>query len=216
MQRIIIATKNAHKTEEFRALLGPGYDVVDLTAFPEIPAAEETGATFEENAHIKALHAASLIPGWVLADDSGLDVLPLHGAPGVHSARYAGPGATDAANRAKLVAELRRMGGKRFAARFHCVIAVAEGTRILGTWSGMVEGAIALVEQGSGGFGYDALFTAHYQTATFAQLSSEVKNRISHRALAFAAFREWLAAQPPSRDISALGSAAVSLVRSSE
>lgn len=196
MQRIIIATKNSHKTSEFRAMLGAAYDVVDLTAFPEIPAAEETGATFEENAAIKALHAAARFPGWVLADDSGLEVDALGGAPGVISARYSGEGATDASNRAHLISELRKLGCEIFPARFRCVLCVAEGTRILGTWTGMVEGAIALTERGTGGFGYDALFTPQGETATFAELPAAVKNRLSHRARAFAAFREWLAAQP--------------------
>ena len=177
-------------------MLGATYDVVDLTAFPELLAAEETGATFEENAHIKALHAAARFPGWVLADDSGLEVDALGGAPGVISARYSGEGATDASNRAKLIAELRNLGGTRFPGRFRCVLCVAEGTRILGTWSGAVEGVVAPVEHGSGGFGYDALFIPDGETETFAELPAEVKNRLSHRARAFAAFREWLAAQP--------------------
>lgn len=194
MQRIIIATKNAHKTGEFRAMLGAPWEVVDLTAFPELPAAEETGATFEENSAIKALHAAERFAGWVLADDSGLEVDALGGAPGVISARYSGEGATDASNRARLIEKLRKLGGGRFPARFRCVLSVAEGTRVLGTWSGAVEGVVVPVEHGSGGFGYDALFIPDGETETFAELPAEVKNRLSHRARAFAAFREWLSA----------------------
>lgn len=194
MQRIIIATKNAHKTGEFRAMLGSGYEVVDLTAFPELPAAEENGATFEENSAIKALHAAARFPGWVLADDSGLEVDALGGAPGVISARYSGEGATDASNRERLINELHKLEGDSFSARFRCVLSVAEGDRVLGTWSGAVEGVIVPQERGSGGFGYDPLFIPNGESATFAELPGEVKNRLSHRARAFAAFREWLSA----------------------
>ena len=110
------------------------------------------------------------------------------------SARYSGEGATDATNRARLIEELRMLGGGRFPARFRCVLSVAEGTRVLGTWSGAVEGVVVPVEHGNGGFGYDALFIPDGETETFAELPAEVKNRLSHRARAFAAFREWLSA----------------------
>ncbi len=189
-RRLIIATKNAHKTGEFRAMLGSAWEIVDLTAFPDIPAAEETGATFEENSAIKALHAAAHFSGLVLADDSGLEVDALGGAPGVISARYSGEGATDASNRERLIAELRKLGGERFPARFRCVLCVAEGARILGTWSGAVEGEIIPSEKGSGGFGYDSLFVPSGETATFAELPAKVKNRLSHRSRALAALRE--------------------------
>jgi XTP/dITP diphosphohydrolase len=195
MQRIIIATKNAHKTAEFRAMLGADYEVVDLTAFPEIPAAEENGATFEENAAIKALHAAAQFDGWVLADDSGLEVDALGGAPGVISARYSGEGATDLSNRERLIGELRKLEGDSFSARFRCVLCVAERGAVLGKWSGAVEGIVVPEERGGGGFGYDPLFIPNGESGTFAELPAEVKNRLSHRARAFAAFSEWLASR---------------------
>src|SRR4051794_33733585 len=106
--RLLVATKNAHKTAEIRAMLGADWTVEDLTVHPDIPAPEETGSTFAENAAIKALAASARFPGYVLADDSGLEVDALGGAPGVISARYAGPGATDADNRGRLLRELRQ------------------------------------------------------------------------------------------------------------
>src|SRR6202012_2470277 len=106
MPHLLIATKNAHKTAEIRAILGASWEVTDLNAHPEVPAPEETGDTFAENAAIKAVAASQLFPSYVLSDDSGLEVEALGGAPGVISARYAGPKATDADNRAKLLREL--------------------------------------------------------------------------------------------------------------
>jgi XTP/dITP diphosphohydrolase len=192
--RLLIATKNAHKTAELRAMLGPEWDVTDLTAHPEVPAPEETGATFAENAAIKALAASQLFPGLVLADDSGLEVDALGGAPGVRSARYAGPGATDPDNRARLLRELAAVGasGSARMARFRCVLALAQSGQVLATFAGAVEGAILDAEKGDSGFGYDALFVPEGHRETFAQLSSEVKNGLSHRARALASASEFL------------------------
>jgi XTP/dITP diphosphohydrolase len=187
--RLLIATKNAHKTGEIRAILGAGWEVEDLTGHPEIPAPEETGATFVDNAIIKALAAAQLFPGYVLADDSGLEVDALGGAPGVFSARYAGPGATDADNRARLLRELSVFPS---AARFRCVMALARAGEVLGTFSGAVEGAIVGGEQGAGGFGYDPLFVPAGFGQTFGELPVETKNGLSHRARALAGVREFL------------------------
>jgi XTP/dITP diphosphohydrolase len=179
---LLIATKNAHKTSEFRDLLGAGFQVRDLNQHPEVPSPEETGATFAENAEIKALAASRLFPGLVLADDSGLEVEALGGAPGVRSARYAGENATDAENRAKLLRELSGQAQRQ--ALFQCVLALAEGGQIVRTFSGAVEGTLLEAEQGEGGFGYDSLFVPAGYHETFAQLPAEVKNRESHRARA--------------------------------
>ncbi len=183
MPRLLIATKNAHKTEEIRAIIGPDWEIVDLTSFPEIPAPDETGATFAENAAIKALAAAASFPGLCLADDSGLEVDLLQGAPGVRSARYAGPGATDGDNRCKLLAEL---GGRESAARFRCAMALACNGEILAMVEGTVQGRIITKECGVSGFGYDSLFVPEGRELTFGEASDSEKNTISHRARAFA------------------------------
>jgi len=194
MSALLIATKNAHKTAEIRAILA-GWDVSDLTAHPGIPAPDETGATFAANAAIKALAASQRFAGLVLADDSGLEVDALGGAPGVRSARYAGPVATDAGNRARLLRELDAAGarGRARTARFHCVMALAESGKLLGTFDGAVEGVIINREKGSGGFGYDALFVPEGFCETFGQLPAEVKNTLSHRSRALAKAAAFLA-----------------------
>jgi XTP/dITP diphosphohydrolase len=186
---LVVATHNSHKTEEFREMLRDyASDVLDLTAFPEIPPAEETGATFEENATIKAMAACSALGSevWVLADDSGLEVDALDGAPGVYSARYSGDGATDASNREKLLLELERVGarGKERSGRFRCVLVLARGGSVEAVCSGAVEGILANAEKGDGGFGYDPIFIPNGFCETFGQLSSEVKNSLSHRGRA--------------------------------
>jgi XTP/dITP diphosphohydrolase len=194
MPRLLVATKNAHKTVEIAAILGKDWEVVDLTKYPEAPAPEETGATFAKNAAIKAVAASLLFDGLVLADDSGLEVDELGGAPGVYSARYAGEKATDADNRAKLLQELapHRRSGEPCVARFRCVMAIAENGVTLGTFDGAVEGAVIERERGVGGFGYDALFVPEGHRETFAELPAEVKNRLSHRARAMAGAARWM------------------------
>ncbi len=192
MRRLLIATKNAHKTGEIRAILGEGWEVEDLNAYPEIAAPEETGATFAENAAIKALAASERFPGLVLADDSGLEVDALAGAPGVRSARYAGDRATDADNRAKLLLELDGTRGKSRAARFRCALALADGGSVLAAFDGTVEGVIINAARGGGGFGYDPLFVPEGHCETFAQLPAEVKNQLSHRGRALAKAGVWL------------------------
>jgi XTP/dITP diphosphohydrolase len=196
MPRLLIATKNAHKTAEIAAML-PGWEVSDLTAHPEIATPEETGATFAENAAIKAVAASARFDGLVLSDDSGLEVDALGGAPGVLSARYASPGASDADNRARLLRELTADGarGKARSARFRCVMALAERGTVLGTFDGAVEGTIINAERGAGGFGYDALFVPQGYCETFAQLPAAVKNKLSHRARALAKAAQFLSAR---------------------
>lgn len=194
MRRLLIATKNAHKTAEIRAILGLEWSVTDLTSHAAIPAPEETGATFAENAALKALAASASFEGLVLADDSGLEVDALGGAPGVYSARYAGIDATDAENRKKLLLEMEAVGarGKARTARFRCAMAVAEHGEIRDTFSGAVEGVIINEERGEAGFGYDSLFVPKGYCETFAQLSAETKNTLSHRASALAQAKQRL------------------------
>lgn len=194
---LVIATGNAHKTEEFRALLGHRWTIESLADHPSLPSPEETGTTFSENAAIKAISASQILgPNyWVLADDSGLEVDALHGEPGVYSARYAGPTATDADNRRKLISELEKAGirGKARSARFRCVLVLAREGKVISHHSGSVEGILANDDKGEGGFGYDPLFIPEGYCETFGQLSPDVKNGLSHRGRAVAAF---LAAAP--------------------
>ncbi len=194
--QLVIATHNAHKTEEIRAMLAGLANVRDLSAFPAIPAADETGTSFEENATIKAVEASGLLdPGMlVLSDDSGLEVDALNGAPGVYSSRFAGPDATDAENRTKLLADLDAAGarGRERTARFRCCMVVARGGAKIVAFDGAVEGVIGTAEKGEGGFGYDSLFIPDGHCATFAQLPSETKNGMSHRARALAKVVAWL------------------------
>ena len=194
LPRLVIATHNAHKTGEFRAMLGHAWAVEDLTAHPGLVPPEETGSTFEENAAIKSL-AASVFLGpevLVIADDSGLEVDALDGRPGVRSARYAD--GTDAGNREKVLAELAAAGvrGKERSARFRCVLSAACGGRELVSFSGAVEGILANECKGSGGFGYDPIFIPEGHCTTFGELSAETKNGISHRSRALALLVPWL------------------------
>ncbi|MEI6713365.1 MAG: RdgB/HAM1 family non-canonical purine NTP pyrophosphatase [Verrucomicrobiota bacterium] len=193
MPQLLIATKNAHKTQEIRAMLGEAWALSDLCQYSEIPAPEENGVTFSQNAAIKAVEASKLFPGWVLADDSGLAVDALHGAPGVISARFAGPDASDADNREKL---LRDMAGfpdaSQRTARFHCVLALAFGGDVKALFQGVVEGHLLGEEQGSGGFGYDPLFVPEGHSDSFGVLPATVKNAMSHRSRALEAFRQWV------------------------
>ena len=196
MRRLTVATRNRHKTGEIAAILGPEWLVEDLTARADLPAPEEDGATFEENAAIKALAASRAIEGLVLADDSGLEVDALGGAPGIRSARYAGEKATDQENRDRLLGELTRFNHaaeEPMTARFRCAMTVAEEGKVLATFSGTVEGRIVLAEAGTGGFGYDALFIPDGYDETFAELDAETKNRVSHRGRALEQVMRWLA-----------------------
>ena len=198
MPALLIATRNAHKTAEFRVMLGDRFEVTDLTAHPEIPAVEETGETFEENAVLKAVAASEIFSGVVLADDSGLEVDALGGAPGVISARYSGENADDRSNREKLLAELDRVGarGKARSARFRCVLALARKGAVVVAFDGKVEGMIINQAKGERGFGYDPVFVPEGYCETFAQLDEEIKNRESHRARALGKLILWLADNP--------------------
>ena len=197
MRRLLIATKNAHKTHEIRAVLGGGFEVHDLCTHPEVPSPEETGKTFAENAAIKAVAASEVFDGWVLADDSGLCVDSLGGAPGVISARYAGEGASDSDNRRRLLQELTSFSEwQQRRARFQCVLILAKAGQVRGIFQGAVEGFILATEQGEGGFGYDSLFVPDGHSDSFGVLPADVKNSMSHRGRALQAFKQWLSASP--------------------
>lgn len=183
--RLVLATGNAGKVRELRALLGPAWELRLQSAFGVHPV-PETGATFLDNALLKARHAARLT-GWpALADDSGLEVDALGGAPGVHSARYAGEGATDAENNRRLLAELAGVPTARRTARFRCVLAFVRDVddpdplTAVGVWEGLILDA----PRGSGGFGYDPLFWVPALGRTSAELEADEKNRHSHRGQA--------------------------------
>jgi XTP/dITP diphosphohydrolase len=191
MQKLVVATGNSHKTEEIRAMLGAGYEVSDLKAYPELTAVEETGTTFLENATLKAVEISQQVPGLVLSDDSGLEVDALGGAPGVYSSRYAGEDGNDAANNAKLLTELD--GKEHRTARFRCVMVLAENGKVLAHFDGAVEGRIIRERQGTAGFGYDPLFAPDGYDQTFAELGDAVKNGFSHRARAMEKVVAWLA-----------------------
>lgn len=178
-------------------MLGVGWNVTDLTSHPDLPSPEETGSTFAENATIKALSASALLPGiLVLSDDSGLEVDVLNGDPGVQSARYSGPGATDASNRAKLIQQLQKQidhGNKPpFTGRFRCCMVLARDGEVKGVFDGSVEGTLLLEEEGTGGFGYDALFVPEGFDHSFGVLPATTKNALSHRSRALSQVIEWL------------------------
>jgi XTP/dITP diphosphohydrolase len=161
-----------------------------------MPVVEETGLTFDANATLKAVETSNYFPGLVVADDSGLEVDALQGAPGIYSARYAGEQATDADNVAKLLAELSRSGPGPHSARFRCSLALAQGGKILGKFGGAVEGTIVAALRGRAGFGYDPVFQPQGFERTFAELSTVEKNRISHRASAVRSLRTALLVPP--------------------
>ncbi len=189
MHQLLLATSNSHKTREFVGILGDGFDVRDLANGARVPMVEETGLTFEANAILKAVKTSTHFPELVVADDSGLEVDVLHGAPGIYSARYAGEHTTDAANVAKLLAELAECDPGPHLARFRCALALARGGRILKTFEGVVEGTIVNASRGSAGFGYDPVFQPQGFDRTFGELSAAEKNRISHRARAIRSLR---------------------------
>ena len=191
---LLLATRNPHKTREFRELLGKNFKLIDLTALPEIAIPEETGRTFKENATLKAIAASKKLPSLVVADDSGLEVDALEGAPGIFSARYANENANAEENISKLLRELstRNIAAEKRSARFRCVIALTRAGKLLGIFEGVVEGSIVDPARGAGGFGYDPVFQPTGFERTFAEMPPELKNKISHRAQAIAALREGL------------------------
>ena len=188
--RLYLASSNPGKLAEFRALAAASAPPVqvELALLPDVeslPAFEESAPTFAENAAGKALHYSRLQEGLVFADDSGLVVPALGGAPGVHSARYAGADATNSERIEKLLGELRGKTGEERSAHFVCAIALAKRGRALAIVTGRADGQILEAPRGSGGFGYDPVFYFPAARKTFAELTPEEKNRHSHRGKAF-------------------------------
>jgi XTP/dITP diphosphohydrolase len=188
---LLVSTRNLHKLREIRIILGATFEVSDLSILPTMHEVEETGTTFEENAELKAVAASQLFDGWVIADDSGLEVDALGGAPGVYSARYAGEAASDAQNNALLLKNLEVIPEEERQARFRCIIVLARAGRKLAAFSGIVEGLIAASPRGAEGFGYDPLFIPKGFSQTFGELPAATKNRLSHRARAINQLRAW-------------------------
>ena len=188
---LVLGTRNRKKRGEIAEIIGDlGLELGDLTAWPDLPEVEETGTTFEENARLKAVAVATGTGHWAIGEDSGLVVPALGGAPGVYSARYAGTQGDDAANNAKLLAELDKLPDDQRAAYYVCTAALADPS---GTVKAVVEGrchgVIIRDARGTGGFGYDPLFLIPEYHQTFGELSARVKHALSHRGRALAKLR---------------------------
>jgi len=199
-RRILLATSNSGKLRDFAGAAAPlGIAIANIPNFSSLPEVAEDGATFEENARKKAESYSLAVPGeMVLADDSGLEIDALGGAPGVHSARYAADqpdkaecNTDDEANNARVLHELEGIPEEKRTARFVCVLAVARNGHTLHTFRGTAEGVILDAPRGNNGFGYDPLFFFPAIQKTFAQLDAEEKSRYSHRGAAFRAFLAW-------------------------
>jgi XTP/dITP diphosphohydrolase len=185
---VVLATRNQGKIDELRQILAPsGIDLVGLADFPDLPEVAETGATFVENALLKA-HAVAVATGLIaVADDSGLAVDALNQMPGVLSARWAGQHGDDAANMALVLAQVADVPDDRRSARFVCAAAAAAADGRQVVVEATVEGRLNRAPRGSNGFGYDPIFTPDGETRTTAEMSAEEKNAISHRGKAFRA-----------------------------
>jgi XTP/dITP diphosphohydrolase len=194
MRSLLLGTRNPGKVIEIvRILADSGWSFSSLQEFPGVGEAEENFMTFAENAIAKAQFYASATGLCALADDSGLEVEALGGAPGVFSARYAGADASDADRRALLLSELTRLGDPNRRARFVAVVAIATPNgQILNLSEGICNGTITFAPRGTGGFGYDPLFIPEGYNQTFAELPDSIKNQISHRALALRGTRAFL------------------------
>ena len=194
MRSLLLATRNPGKVREIESILADsGWSFSSLQAFPDVSTPDETGATYAENAILKARFYAEATGMYALADDSGLEVAALAGAPGVFSARYAGDNASDGDRRALLLSELAKVPNANRRARFVAVVAISDANgSVLNVSEGTCEGTIISSPRGDGGFGYDPLFVPDGYTQTFAELSDDVKNRISHRARALLSTRNFL------------------------
>lgn len=181
--KLLIATRNRHKLQEIKAILGtPNLQLIDLHSLPQAPVVEEDGETFEDNSIRKARELATATGLWTLADDSGLVVEALNGEPGVYSARYAGEPSNDSVNNRKLLARMAGMNNRR--AKFCCVIALSDPRGRTWTVSGECRGRLIGEERGHLGFGYDPLFMPDGYGQTFGEIHADIKNKISHRAAA--------------------------------
>jgi len=191
--RLLVATTNRHKVGEIRGLLrNTGVDLVTLEAWPAIVAPQEIGTTFEENARAKAEYYARATGALTVAEDSGLEIDALGGAPGVHSARYGGENASYPDRFALIYRALDAMGRRDSPARFVCAVALATPDRVEFEARGTVEGRIALTPHGDGGFGYDPIFFYPPYGRTLADVTPEEKAAVSHRGQAFRALRLFL------------------------
>ena len=192
MKKIIFATNNAHKLQELRQMIGDTYEVLglaDIGCYDDIP---ETSPYIEGNAQMKALHVMRYYGYDCFSDDTGLEIDALNGEPGVHSARYAGPGHDSEANIDKVLAKLQGVPMEKRTARFRTAIALIEGNKIH-LFEGQVEGLILTERHGTGGFGYDSIFQPiEGDGRTFAEMLPEEKNKISHRGRAVARLVEFL------------------------
>jgi XTP/dITP diphosphohydrolase len=195
---LLLASGNPGKLSEYRALSAsdPAIDLNLLPGFDQFPKFDESALTFAENAAGKARHYSQFARQPIFADDSGLVVPALGGAPGVHSARYAGPQASDAERISKLIQELCAQSGADRRARFVCVIALADRGQVLGVFSAAAEGDILEAPRGENGFGYDPIFHFPLLKKTFAEIAGEEKNLHSHRGQAFRKLQEFLATVP--------------------
>ena len=209
---LFLASSNPGKLREFReAAATRAVTVEALPGFAELPVCVEDGITFEENARKKAVHYSRTSPGWVFADDSGICVDMLDGAPGVYSARFAGPEATDAQNNQRLLADIHQVEvGARHgvpvkqsrrrvnrAAHYICVIALAEAGQVRTVVEGRADGVIIDEPRGAGGFGYDPYFLYPPLNKTFAEILAEEKFAVSHRGAAFRKLLDYLGARQP-------------------
>jgi XTP/dITP diphosphohydrolase len=195
MTKLLIGTGNIGKLREIKTILGDlPYEIVSLADFNDLETPEETGATYNTNAMLKADSYARQTGLLTLADDSGLEVEALNWGPGVLSARYAGDDASDADRRSLLLSEFAKTGSQNRTARFVCFVAIAFPDRpsIISLTEGVCTGRVIDVARGAGGFGYDPLFVPDGYDLTFAELPDNVKNRISHRGRALAEAREFL------------------------
>lgn len=200
MKKIVLASGNKGKVTEIRELLeGLDFSLLTLEDFPDLVMPPEDGSSFKENALIKACHVAEVSGNMTLADDSGLEVPGLDGAPGIHSARFAGEGATDAENVEKLIKEIAPLSENDRHARFICALAFVEpvaesegGAWKKSVFEGILDGLIITERRGTGGFGYDPIFFLPDLKKTTAELTKREKNRISHRGKALEKLKYYL------------------------
>lgn len=189
-RRIVLASRNKKKTLEVADLLATvGFEVVPVTTFPDVPEVIEDGETFAENAAKKATEVARQLGQWVIGEDSGLRVDALNGAPGIYSARFSGPNATDEENNAKLIAELAEVPADKRGAGYVCSVALSNPAgEVRVATEGTCRGRILAEAHGQNGFGYDPYFLIPEYHLTFGELSGLVKQKLSHRARAFSLF----------------------------
>jgi len=184
---ILLATRNKGKAREFQEMLGAEWQVLTSSDVPDLPDVSEDGETFEANAQKKALACGAIFSGFVLADDSGLEVDALNGVPGIHSARFAGEPSNDLRNNELLLTRMLDVPEDSRGAQFVCVLALTKGATVLGLYKGILRGRVLYSARGQGGFGYDPAFVPEGYQESFGELDYRIKNSISHRAQALQA-----------------------------